>query len=66
MNGMKSVDDMRVLLTVSEVAARLRCSTPTIYRRINDGSIPVVQPGGPGTTVRIPADALVPHARAER
>jgi excisionase family DNA binding protein len=45
-------------LTVAEVAERLRCSEPTVRRRIRDGEIPAVTLGGPGTAVRVPRDRL--------
>jgi excisionase family DNA binding protein len=41
------------LLTISEVADRLRVSERTIRRRISDGEIPAYQLGGNWKTVRI-------------
>jgi excisionase family DNA binding protein len=46
------------LLTVEEVAARLRLSPKTVRRRIADGELPAVQLGGPGHALRIPASAF--------
>ncbi len=45
-------------LTVAEVAARLRCSPVTVYRRIHDGSIPAVRIGNDVGLLRIPAREL--------
>jgi excisionase family DNA binding protein len=53
------------LLTVAEAALALRCSAPTIRRRIREGSLPVIQLGGAGHAIRIPRDALQPE-RTER
>jgi len=42
------------LLTVGEVAARLRVSRPTVYRRIAAGEIPVLRLGsGPRAPLRV-------------
>ncbi|HWL10823.1 MAG TPA: excisionase family DNA-binding protein [Planctomicrobium sp.] len=41
-------------LSVEEFAARVGFSVPTVRRRIQDGSIRVWQPGGPGTRLSIP------------
>jgi excisionase family DNA binding protein len=43
---------------VAEVAAELACSEPTVRRRIRDGTLPAVQPGGAGHSVRVPRVAL--------
>ena len=51
-------DHLGAYLTVAEVAALLRCSEPTIRRRIRDGSLPAVQLGGAGSAVRIPRAAF--------
>jgi excisionase family DNA binding protein len=59
------------LLTVQEVAERLRCSVPTVRRRIRSGELPAVQLGGPGAGLRVPADGLAawlwsgPHTSEE-
>jgi excisionase family DNA binding protein len=46
-------------LTVPEVAARLRVSKPTVYRRIWDGILPAVRVGNsPTSPLRIPSDEL--------
>jgi excisionase family DNA binding protein len=45
-------------LTVAEVAERLRCSEPTVRRRIRAGELPAVRLGGPGTAVRVPIAGL--------
>jgi len=41
------------LLTVPEVARRLRVSRQSVYRRIASGELPAVQLGGPGTPLRV-------------
>ncbi len=46
-------------LTVAEVAAELRCSEPTIRRRIRAGELPAVKLGtGRNSSIRIPRAAL--------
>ena len=43
-----------VLLSVAEVAERLRVSPQTVYRRIADGVIPALRLGpGPNDTLRV-------------
>ena len=44
-------------LTVAEVAARLRVSEPTVYRRIADGTLAAVRLGAAGP-IRIPVAEL--------
>ncbi|HZN89443.1 MAG TPA: helix-turn-helix domain-containing protein [Thermoleophilaceae bacterium] len=51
-------DHLGAYLTVAEVAALLRCSEPTIRRRIRDGALPAVQLGGPHSAVRVPRAAF--------
>ncbi len=46
------------LLTVPEVAERLRVSRPTVYRRIAEGSIPAVRIGERSGPLRIPENEL--------
>jgi excisionase family DNA binding protein len=41
------------LLTVHEAALRLRCSAPTIYRRIAAGELPATRLGGELAALRI-------------
>ena len=51
-------------LTVGEFAARLRVSEPTVYRRVRDGTLPIVRLTENGA-IRIPASALdFPASRA--
>lgn len=45
-------------LKPSKFAAVAGLSESTVRRRIQDGSIPSIQPGGPGTRELIPSDAL--------
>jgi excisionase family DNA binding protein len=46
-------------LTVAEVAEELRCSEPTIRRRIRDGELPAVKLGaGRNAAIRIPCAGL--------
>ena len=46
----------RQLVDIREFATIAGLSESTIRRRIRDGSITALQPGGPGTALRIPAD----------
>lgn len=55
----------RRLLTVAEVADRLRCSRQTIWRRVHDGSLPGIRLGGPGSSIRIREDELSDWLYAE-
>jgi len=54
------VDEQRLeLLNVREVAARLRVSPPTVYRRIQQGDLVAHRLGpGPCSPIRIDADEL--------
>lgn len=45
-------------LSVEEYCAITRLSLSTVRRRIRDGSLPVHQPGGRRTAIRIPRSAL--------
>ncbi|WP_437191160.1 hypothetical protein [Planctomicrobium sp. SH527] len=45
-------------ISVKDFAARVGFSTPTVRRRIKDGSIRICQPGGPGTRLSIPLTEL--------
>jgi excisionase family DNA binding protein len=46
-------------LTVAEVAEELRCSEPTIRRRIRDGELPAVKlSAGRNSAIRIPRAGL--------
>jgi excisionase family DNA binding protein len=58
MNAMTAPEHSDQLLTVAEAAAQLRCSEPTVRRRIREGQIPAAQLGGRGSSIRIPARAL--------
>ncbi|QDU05456.1 Helix-turn-helix domain protein [Gimesia chilikensis] len=42
--------------TIEELAPKLAVSISTIRRRIRDGSIPAIQPGGKGTKLLIPKE----------
>ena len=44
-------------LTVAEIAAHLRVSEPTVYRRIADGTLAAVRLGAAGP-IRVPVAAL--------
>lgn len=49
-------------LTPAEFAVAAGLSLATVRRRIREGSLPVFQPGGKRTAVRIPRSALLtPH-----
>lgn len=41
------------LLTVHEAALRLRCSAPTIYRRIGTGELPATRLGSGSSALRV-------------
>jgi excisionase family DNA binding protein len=43
---------------VAEVAELLRCSEPTVRRRVREGQLPAVQLGGQGSPLRIARDEL--------
>ena len=46
-------------VTIKEVAELLDCSTKTVRRRVENGLIPTIQPGGKGTHLRFDiADVL--------
>ena len=47
-------------LTVEQFVAESGLSAATVRRRIKDGSLPVLQPGGKRTAVRISRSALEP------
>ena len=49
--------EVRHLLTVREVAARLRVSRATVYRLVQAGALPVLRISN---SIRIPAGALTP------
>ena len=58
MNAVTNAEYGSGLLTVSEVAERLRCSEPTVRRRIRDGQIPAVKLGQGRSVIRIDAAEL--------
>jgi excisionase family DNA binding protein len=58
MTGLTTPDRQREYLTIQEVAEELRCSEPTVRRRIRDGDLPAVRLGGAGSPVRIPRAGL--------
>jgi excisionase family DNA binding protein len=45
-------------LSVREVAEELRCSEPTVWRRIREGQLPAARLGGRGSPVRVPRAGL--------
>ncbi len=58
MNVVTSAEHGSGLLTVAEVAERLRCSEPTVRRRIREGQIPAVKLGHGRSVIRIDAAEL--------
>lgn len=56
----------RRFLSVEEFCQQTGLSPATVWRRLKDGSLPSYQPGGKGTRVLIPLEALtaVPPAPA--
>jgi excisionase family DNA binding protein len=56
---MSTTDRASLYLTVSAAALELRCSAPTIRRRIASGELPAVKLGSaPNAGIRIPRAAL--------
>jgi excisionase family DNA binding protein len=55
----------RGLLTVAEVAAELRLTRESVYRRIQSGALAAVRVGVHGP-LRVPVDALEEHLRPAR
>jgi excisionase family DNA binding protein len=53
MSVVTNADHKSGLLTVAEVAGRLRCSEPTVRRRIRAGEIPAVKLGRGRSAIRI-------------
>ena len=58
MNVVTNAEHGSELLTVAEVAQRLRCSEPTVRRRVRDGQIPAVKLGHGRSVIRINAAEL--------
>jgi excisionase family DNA binding protein len=59
MTVLTSGEPSREYLTVAEVADELRCSEPTIRRRIRDGDLEAVKLGhGRNSLVRVSRDAI--------
>jgi excisionase family DNA binding protein len=50
---MSTTETASRLLTVPEVADRLRISRQSVYRAISSGRLPAVQLGGAGTPLRV-------------
>ena len=63
MSVLTSHDRSREYLTVAEVADELRCSEPTIRRRIREGSLPAYHLGSAGTAIRVPRTELIAWLR---
>lgn len=55
MNKLEQRDE---LLTVAEAAVELRCSAPTIRRRIREGDLPAARLGRGRSVLRIPRAGL--------
>lgn len=55
--------DAGQLLRVKEVAERLHCSIPTVWRRIKDGVLPAVRFGG---STRVPESAILALSRVKK
>lgn len=59
-------DDTPEVLTVPEVAARLRCSNPTVHKLIEQGALRAFRlGGGPSTHWRIYADSVSNYIEAQ-
>ena len=52
-------------LNVSELRAKTGLSISTIRRRMSDGTLRYLQPGGPRTRVLFPLDAIEPERTSE-
>ena len=63
-NNVVAEEKLPSWLTVAKFVDHCGLSTSTVRRLIKSGSLPYAQPGGPGTRVLIPADALS-HARGD-
>jgi excisionase family DNA binding protein len=50
-------------LSVRETARKYRLSEPTIYRLVAAGALRALQPGGPGSAIRIDASELEARVR---
>jgi excisionase family DNA binding protein len=48
----------RICLTVEELSQLTGLSVSTIRRRVKDGTIPFLQPGGPRSRIAFPADIV--------
>lgn len=55
---MSTVDVQRRLLTLDEVAERLRVTRRTVERKIKRGELPALQLGGKRTSLRVDAREL--------
>lgn len=55
---MEAHEILRSYLTLREFSVTTGLSESTLRRRVRDGSLPFVQPGGPGTRILFRADAL--------
>ena len=55
---MDARDVSRTYLTLHEFASATGLSESTVRRRVRDGSLRFVQPGGPGTRILFRVDAL--------
>jgi excisionase family DNA binding protein len=53
------------LLTVDEAAEKIGVHRASIFRWVNDGQLPAIQPGGPGHAVRISERELLRSQRRE-
>jgi excisionase family DNA binding protein len=45
-------------LSYEQLSARTQLSISTLRRRVKEGKIPFLQPGGPGTRIVFPADLV--------
>ena len=52
------MDDTRSCLNIDELSAKSGLSLSTLRRRLREGKLPYLQPGGPRTRVLFPADIL--------
>lgn len=63
---MSIVDVQRQLLTLDEVAERLRVTRRAVERKVRAGELPALQLGGPRTAIRVDERELEEWLRGPR
>jgi hypothetical protein len=57
-SGISPLEDNRKFLSPKEFVAVSGISLATVHRRLKSKQLPKYQPGGPGTRIMIPVDAI--------